>query len=266
MRLALRDNECLGVEELHGAPQLLYRAETQPGSSGSPVLNDRLEVAAVHLGGDPTRGANYGTPIGPLLEGLRNALSTPAEGIADYSTLLPAYAERRDRVDTPYSPSQEYYSAFLSYSHDDRSFAARLFEELRSLGVAVWWDQVQMRIGDDIYARINEMRRTDKVILCCSESSLNSLWVDNELKLALSKERKLREQGSEATSIVLPLDLDGYLKRWKGPLSAQFVSRNYADFVGWADDDTKFREGVRMVARALEIEKRAEDFPEPKLG
>jgi hypothetical protein len=260
LQLALRDNECLGVEELRGSRKLLYRAATQGGSSGSPVFNGLWGLIAVHAGGDRQRQANFGTPITDLLAALRDALRSPAEGTGNYATLPP---EKSAAAAT--KSSQEYYSAFLSYSHDDKPFAARLFKELRARGVAVWWDQVRMRVGDDIYARINEMRKTDKVILCCSESSLTSLWVDNELKLALSKERKLREGGADSVSIVLPLDLDGYLGRWKGALSAQFVSRNFADFVGWDKDDDKFEAGIQSVVRALEVEKQEDEFPEPRL-
>jgi len=260
LQVALRDNECLGMEELRGSRQLLYRAATQGGSSGSPVFNAQWDLIAVHAGGDRQREANFGTPITDLLAALREALHSTAEGTSNYKTLPPDKS-----TGTAMKPSQEYYSAFLSYSHDDKPFAARLFKELRARGVAVWWDQVRMRVGDDIYARINEMRKTDKVILCCSESSLTSLWVDNELKLALSKERKLREGGADSVSIVLPLDLDGYLSRWKGALSAQFVSRNYADFVGWDKDDAKFEAGIESVVRALEVEKQEDEFPEPRL-
>lgn len=269
LKVTLQDNQCVGLE----APHLLYRAPTEPGSSGGPVFNEYWELAAMHIGvwqkEQPPR-ANFGVVVGKLLETLRVTLQDSGSALDQYRSASPTVrysaprsaARPAEPVETP--EHLDYYSAFLSYSHDDKLFAARLFKELRSLGIAVWWDQVRMRVGDDIYARINEMRKTDKVILCCSKSSLKSLWVDNELKLALEKERDLRTKHEKSVSVVLPLDLDGYLQEWAGPMSAQFVSRNYADFTGWQDDTKKFEEGVKSIARALQVEIN-DSFPEPKL-
>ena len=51
MQLSLRQNQIIDVLDnfLH------YKTDTQPGSSGSPVLNDQWEVAALHHAGVPER-------------------------------------------------------------------------------------------------------------------------------------------------------------------------------------------------------------------
>ncbi len=51
MQLALRQNQIIDVLDnfLH------YKTDTQPGSSGSPVLNDQWQVAALHHAGAPER-------------------------------------------------------------------------------------------------------------------------------------------------------------------------------------------------------------------
>ena len=49
MQLALRDNEIVDVFDNY----MHYVADTQPGSSGSPVLNDEWELAALHHSGVP---------------------------------------------------------------------------------------------------------------------------------------------------------------------------------------------------------------------
>lgn len=51
MQVVLRDNTIIGPE----GDFLLYRADTQPGSSGSPVFNDQWEMAALHHAGVPER-------------------------------------------------------------------------------------------------------------------------------------------------------------------------------------------------------------------
>ena len=53
-QIALRDNEVTSI-----LPDFLqYRADTEPGSSGSPVFNDQWQLVALHHSGVPQRDAN----------------------------------------------------------------------------------------------------------------------------------------------------------------------------------------------------------------
>ncbi|MDJ0918079.1 MAG: endonuclease [Woeseiaceae bacterium] len=54
MQVTVRDNTIIGVVDSF----LHYRADTQPGSSGSPVFNDQWEMAALHHAGKPKRDSN----------------------------------------------------------------------------------------------------------------------------------------------------------------------------------------------------------------
>ena len=53
MQVVLRDNMVIGVVDSF----MHYRADTKPGSSGSPVFNDQWELAALHHAGKPKRNA-----------------------------------------------------------------------------------------------------------------------------------------------------------------------------------------------------------------
>ena len=55
MQIALRENEVIDTRE--GEPVIWYRADTAHGSSGSPVFNDTLQVAALHRSGLVARDA-----------------------------------------------------------------------------------------------------------------------------------------------------------------------------------------------------------------
>jgi len=82
----------------------------------------------------------------------------------------------------------EFYSCFISYNHTDKSFARRLHDQLQGHGIRCWLDEHQMRPGDDIYEEIDRgIRFWDKVLLCCSQASLTSWWVDNEINKAFEK-------------------------------------------------------------------------------
>ena len=106
----------------------------------------------------------------------------------------------------------EFYSCFISYSHGDKLFARRLHDQLQGRGIRCWLDEHQLKLGDDIYESVDRgIRLWDKVLLCCSEESLSSWWVEREVDTAIEKERQLRAKHGEQKLVLIPLDLDGHL-------------------------------------------------------
>lgn len=56
-QIAIRENRLLDLIEDERLPFAHYEADTEPGSSGSPVFNDRWEVVALHHSGVPATDA-----------------------------------------------------------------------------------------------------------------------------------------------------------------------------------------------------------------
>jgi hypothetical protein len=54
------------------------------------------------------------------------------------------------------SKNEPVWDAFVSYASEDRAKVARpLVEALRALGLRIWFDQTELRVGDSLRERID---------------------------------------------------------------------------------------------------------------
>lgn len=262
LAVSLEDNAVL--EQPHTASdstRLFYRSPTAPGSSGSAVFNEKWEIVAVHQGSEHEVSANFGLAFDVLAEAATQRLLSV--------DIAPGLAERARTVSASQTDQStpEYFSVFISYSHDDAAFATRLYNALQASGIRAWLDRRNMLPGDDIYEEVHKgIQQWDKILLCCSKSSLSSWWVDSEIDRAFQKERDLWKARQRRVNALIPLDLDGYLlDGWDSGKAQNVRARLAADFRGW-QDDRAFEASLEQLRRALRADAGArEQPPTPRL-
>jgi TIR domain/Pentapeptide repeats (8 copies) len=144
-------------------------------------------------------------------------------------------------------------STFISYGGPDERFARRLYDALREHQVAVFFFPVSATVGEridnEVFQRIQEH---DRVILVCSQASLDRPGVLNEIQETF--DREARDGGA---TYLLPIMLDDYvLTGWKAsqPSLAERVNRRVvADFRKAIRSRKAFDSALSRLVDALKI-------------
>lgn len=148
-----------------------------------------------------------------------------------------------------------YYPVFLSHSWANKPFARKLYEALITKGVNVFFDEKKMKPGDDIFISLSRgIELYDKTILVCSEESLNSWWVDQELELVFEKERNLQKEVGEKIGLLIPITIDDHIFTWKDGKRMAIKRRIIGDFRNW-QDDTAFEKALNDLIHALNADR-----------
>jgi uncharacterized protein YjbI with pentapeptide repeats len=121
---------------------------------------------------------------------------------------------------------------FISYSHTDSTFVDKLEKGLNEKGVRFWRDIHDMTAGR-IETQIDRaISQNPTVLLILSENSLNSDWVQHEVRKARNLEKEL------GRDILCPIALDDGWKssRWPQRVMEQVMEYNMLDFSKWEDE------------------------------
>jgi ActR/RegA family two-component response regulator len=137
-------------------------------------------------------------------------------------------------------------SCFISYSTKDKAFVDRLRRELNSRGVDYWYAPEHGRWGGKLTSQITqEIVRRDRVLLVCSEASLNdSDWVRWEIEKAFAEEER---RGRE---VVFPLTIDDAVFKWNHPLATKIRETLVGDFRD-TTDGAAFLKGINRLLEGL---------------
>lgn len=127
-------------------------------------------------------------------------------------------------------------SAFLSHTSIDKPFIEKLANDLRQVGVNVWFDKWEIKISESLTWKIEEgIRGNEYLIIVLSPEAISSEWVKSELGAAWAK------QMQQKRVVVLPI----LYRNCDVPLF--LLDRKYADF------RSNYQSGLRELAGVLGI-------------
>lgn len=138
-----------------------------------------------------------------------------------------------------FSPDDfEYQSCFISFSSSDQEFVEKLQSGLQGEGLRTWLVPIDSKTGGPIQSRMEqEIQSTDKLLLVFSKNSVNSDWIELEVKQALEQEKKLYadvEDDELPIPVVFPIMIDNSINEtdyiWAKKLRK---NRHIEDFTEW---------------------------------
>jgi MinD superfamily P-loop ATPase len=81
---------------------------------------------------------------------------------------------------------------FVCYSRNDITIAAKLVKDLKSKGIEVWIDYLNLDTSLSLEPQlIRAIKNCDRMVIIHSDSSMNSNWVKFEKKIAIKNKKKV---------------------------------------------------------------------------
>jgi hypothetical protein len=138
---------------------------------------------------------------------------------------------------------------FISYSSQERDFVQRLVRDLKDRNIPVWFDEAELEPEDSIIQKIEAgIDRMDYLIVIMSPASVDSRWVQEEIRMALHKGIAGRKFN------VIPMlkencKIPGFLR-----------DRKYVDMRQAADYPSGLEKIVRKIRDSLEFKDSLQKF------
>jgi hypothetical protein len=143
----------------------------------------------------------------------------------------------------------QFYSCFISYSDKDKDFVKRLYADLQSKGVRTWYFPEDAKWGERVWGEIDRgIEIYDKIVVVCSQNSLQSGPVLREIERALQREDR------EHKNILFPITIDDYVfDEWKHERKADVLAKVVGDFRAWRDYSS-YQEAFSKLLKGLQAE------------
>lgn len=139
---------------------------------------------------------------------------------------------------------------FLSHSSEDKTFALKLANDLRSKGIEVRIGDEVVRVGEPLIRKLtHEIERADFFIVVLSEASVSSDWVTLELDVGMLMELDLKNPGKILPVKLKNCDTPGFLR-----------GRKFADFRNTADYNDSLNQLLQAMERSFDNRKKVTEI------
>jgi TIR domain/Pentapeptide repeats (8 copies) len=144
----------------------------------------------------------------------------------------------------------KYFTCFISHSRKDQEFCDCLYADLCSHDVQSWYFPEDATWGKSVWGEIDRgIKDYDKLVVVCSEHSLQSGPVLREIERALQREDR------ESKHVLFPLRLDDYLlEQWEHDRKDDLLSKVVGDFRGWNSSAAKYDAAFKKFLKALKAQ------------
>jgi uncharacterized protein YjbI with pentapeptide repeats len=137
----------------------------------------------------------------------------------------------------------EFASCFISHSTRDVEFVEPLYADLKSAGVSCWLSREDLVPGARMLKEFQAaIARNDRLLVVCSEASIKSDWVADEVNRAFALES---ERGTE---VVMPVRIDDSIFATDVDWAVKLRdSRHIGDFTSWGEQEAYRRSLDRLL-------------------
>lgn len=146
------------------------------------------------------------------------------------------------------SQSVQISPLFISYSQGDGIFVDKLENYLYKIGIRFWRDVHDGKAGRLEKQIDRAIRQHPIVLLVLSRNSLQSDWVEHEVRMA----RQLEKETGRDVLCPVTLDKSWVSSPWPKRVMEQIMEYNILDFSAWKDD-VKFEGMFRKLIDGLEL-------------
>lgn len=179
------------------------------------------------------------------IDALKHFIHLPAKAM-----LAPDQGQKQKILPKPQSSPTvpHYHSCFISYTHQDKPFAERLYIDLQAQGVSCWFAPHNMKIGDRIRPTIDQaIKRQDKLLLLLSVHALQSVWIEDEVEAAFEYEKL------EKREMLFPIQLDNSVKYTTQVWAMKLRRTRY---IGDFTEQSTYQKAFEQLLRALTVDER----------
>jgi uncharacterized protein YjbI with pentapeptide repeats len=137
----------------------------------------------------------------------------------------------------------EYNGCFISFAGNDRNFADKISDDLQREGIRCWFAPEEMKMGDALRQEVDQLIRIqDKLLVVLSKFSIESAWIQKELKAALIEERNQ----NRPVLFLLRIDNSGMDAEKKWLVHLQQTHQIY-DFSAWEKWESYYNQFYLLV-------------------